>query len=219
MNRLVLPFVALVTLSAAAPALAQATSYQPVRVDLTLYGAHASADTTSWGAGLAVEPKYNVTDQLAVGLRFDAAGFVTQDVRVDAGTSETSVSQGARAVTSFLLKGDYYFTTTYARPFVGLAMGLYRIGAASQQVSSGASVAVVQAAQSFRGFGIAPQLGVNFGGFRLAMTYHAMMGGDIVMATQAVGSSQVNEVTLSKNFLSIELGGTIGGNRYGGYTP
>jgi hypothetical protein len=218
MNRLALPLLAALAL-AATPALAQTRNYQPIRVDLTVYGAHASADATSWGGGVALEPKYNVTDQLAVGLRFDAAGFVTQDVRVSSGTNEASVSQGARAVTTFLAKADYYLTTTYARPFVGLGMGLYRIGAGSQEVSSGTNVTVVQSAQAFRGFGIAPQVGVNFGGFRLAATYHAVLGGDLVVATQAVGTTERNEVRLSKSFFSFELGGTIGGNRYGGYGP
>lgn len=218
MSRLA-PLLAALVLAAAGPARAQAPNYQPIRVDLTVYGAHASADATSWGGGLALEPKFNLTDQLAVGLRLDAAAFVTQDVTVNAGTNDASVSQGARAVTTFLAKADYYLTTSAARPFVGLGLGFYRIGAGSQEVSSGASVTVVQSAQAFRGFGLAPQVGVNFGGFRLAATYHAVMGGDLVVATQAVGTSERTEVKLAKNFFSFELGGTIGGNRRGGYAP
>jgi outer membrane protein W len=209
MKRLALPVLAALALAAPA-ARAQAPSYQPIRVDLTFYGAYAPADATSWGGGLAIEPKFNVTDQLAVGFRVDAAGFVTQDVRVSSGTGDANVSQGARAVTTLLAKGDYYLTTSPVRPFVGLGVGLYRIGAGSQSVSGGT---VVQTAQSFRGFGFAPQVGVNLGGFRLAGTYHAVMGGDIVVATQAVGAPAATEVKLSKNFFSFELGGTFGGGR------
>src|SRR6266511_3336463 len=93
---------ALALLAVTPAASAQALNYQPVRVDLTVYGAYASADATSWGGGVAIEPKYNVTDRLAAGMRFEAAGFVTQDVSV-AGTGPaqtTNVSQGARAVTT-----------------------------------------------------------------------------------------------------------------------
>lgn len=210
--RLALPLLATLALAAAAPARAQAPNYQPIRVDLTFYGAHAAADATSWGGGVAIEPKYNVTDQLAVGLRLEAAGFVTADVKVStgAGSSDAEVSQSARAVTTFLAKADWYLTTTPVRPFVGLGMGLYRIGAGSQDVSG---ATVVQTAQAFRGFGLAPQVGVNFGGFRLAATYHAIMGGDIVVATQAVGAPAPTEVKLSKNFFAFELGGTFGGGR------
>ena len=74
-------------------------------MDLTAYAAYASADATSWGAGAALEAKYNATDSLAVGLRFEGAGFVTQEMTLANGTS-TTVSQGARAVSAFSLKGD-----------------------------------------------------------------------------------------------------------------
>ena len=42
---------------------------------------------------------------------------------------------GARAVAAYLAKADWYFTTSPARPFVGLGLGLYRIGSGSQNVS------------------------------------------------------------------------------------
>jgi hypothetical protein len=208
MKRIALPILALLALAAPA-ARAQAPSYQPIRVDLTFYGAHASADATSWGGGVALEPKYNLTDHLALGFRFDAAAFITQDIKVASGAGETSISQGARAVTTVLAKADYYLTTTPVRPFVGLGLGLYRIGAGSQDVSGDS---VVQTAQSFRGFGFCPQLGVNFGGFRLAGTYHVVTGGDMVVVAQAVGAPAPTVTKLSKNFFAFELGGTFGGS-------
>jgi outer membrane protein X len=210
MKRSALPIIALLAALASPAARAQAPSYQPIRVDLTFYGAYAPADATSWGGGVAIEPKFNATDRIAVGLRLDAAGFVTQDVNVSSGTGSANVSQGARAVTTLLAKADYYLTSSPVRPFVGLGLGLYRIGAGSQSVSGGT---VVQTAQAVRGFGFAPQVGVNLGGFRLAATYHAVMGGDLVVATQAVGATTPTNVKLSKNFFAFELGGTFGGGR------
>jgi len=200
----------LAALAAAAPARAQSALYQPVRVDLTAYAAYASADATSWGAGAALEAKYNATDSLAVGLRFEGAGFVTQSVTIDTGTT-TNVEQGARAVSAFSLKGDWYFGTASARPFVALGLGYYRIGAGTQSASSGGTV--VQTAAAFRGFGVAPQIGVNFGAFRLAATYNIIGGGDMTIATQAVGAATPTEVTLAKNFFAFEIGGTFGGGR------
>jgi len=213
MKRSALPILAILAAGMAPAARAQAPSYQPVRVDLTFYGAYAPADATSWGGGVAIEPKYNATDHLAIGLRLEAAAFVTQDVKVSSasGTGSTNVSQGARAVTTLLAKADYYLTSSTVRPFVGLGAGLYRIGGGSQSVSGGT---VVQTAQSFRGFGFAPQVGVNFGAFRLAATYHAVMGGDMVVTTQAVGATAPDTVKLSKNFFAFELGGTFGGGRH-----
>lgn len=215
MLRRLAPTAAALALLAAAPAArAQAPSYQPIRVDLTFYAAYAAADATSWGGGLAIEPKYNVTDHLSAGFRLDAAGFVTQDVKVSSGSTSTNVSQGARAVAAFLVKADYYLTDSTVRPFLGIGAGLYRIGAGSQSVSaSGSGATVVQTASSFRGFGFAPQLGLNLGGFRLAATYHVITGGDMVVATQAVGTSVPTETKLPKNFFAFEIGGTFGGNR------
>jgi outer membrane protein W len=216
MLRRLAPTIAALALLAAAPdARAQASSYQPIRVDLTVYAAYGSADAAAWGGGVAIEPKYNVTDHLAAGLRLEGAGFVTQSVKLSSGGTSADVSQSARALTAFLVKADYYLTDSTVRPFLGCGLGLYRIGAGSQSVSSGGSggPVVVQTASSFRGFGFAPQVGLNLGGFRLAATYHVITGGDMVMATQSVGAAAPTQVKLSKNFFAFEIGGTIGGNR------
>lgn len=206
--------LAVLTLLAAAPAaLAQAQSYSPIRVDTTFFVGYAPADANAYGFGVAIEPKFNVTDQLAAGLRLEGSGFVTQEVRVGAATNQAKVSQGARAVTAVSAKGDYYLTTSWARPFVGLGLGFYRIGAASQSVSTEAgSASVVQSAAAFKGFGAAPQVGLNLGSFRVAATYHAIFGGDMVMVTQAVGAEPV-KTKLAKNFVAFEIGGTFGGGR------
>ena len=209
-SRSIAAALAALVLAAAAPARAQSTTYQPVRVDLTAYGAYASADATSWGAGAAIEGKYNATDNLAVGLRFEGAGFVSQEVTIGSG-SNTSVSQGTRGVSVVSLKGDWYFGTASTRPFVGLGLGYYRIGAGTQSASGGGTV--VQTAAAFRGFGMSPQIGVNFGGFRMAATYHLVGGGDMTVVSQAVGAATPTEVKLAKNFFAFEIGGTLGGGR------
>lgn len=217
MLRRVVPLLAVLALLAAARAArAQATNYQSIRVDVTAYAAYGSADAVSWGGGVAIEPKYNITDSLAAGLRFDGAGFVTQQVKVSTAGASANVSQSARAVGALLAKADYYLTTSAVRPFLGIGAGFYRIGSGSQSVSSGGTGAsVVQTASSFSGFGFAPQVGLNLGGFRLAATYHVITGGDMVVATQAIGATAPTQVKLSKNFFAFELGGTIGGNRIG----
>lgn len=213
MTRLAALALASLVLAAAAPARA-AESYQPVRVDVTAFGAYSSsADIAAWGGGGAVEVKYNALDQLAVGLRFEGAGFVSQSVKVGGDGSSTSVEQGGRGVSAYLAKADWYLTTSSVRPFVGVGAGLYKIGAGSQSVNTGSgSATVVQTASSFEGFGIAPQLGVNFGGFRMAVLYHLIGGGDMVTVTQVVGQPEAR-VTLPKNYVAFELGGTIGGRR------
>jgi outer membrane protein X len=213
MRRLALPPLVVACLAIAPAARAQAPNYQPVRVDLTLYGAYAAADANAYGGGIALEPKLNLTDQIAVGLRLDAAGFATQRVSVGAtGSQAVSVSQGARAVTAFLAKADWYLTTSTVRPFLGIGVGIYRIGSGTQSVSGTGSV--VQTAGKFQGFGVCPQLGLNLGAFRVAGTYHLIAGGDQVVLTQSVGTSAPTQTKLSKSFFAIEIGGTFGGGRH-----
>jgi outer membrane protein X len=213
-SRIVKLLAAAALLAASPAALAQAEHYSPIRVDTTFFAAYAPADATAWGFGVAVEPKYNVTDNLAAGLRFEGSAFVTQKVQVGpAGSSQASVSQGARAVGGISAKGDWYFTTGSVRPFVGLGLGWYKIGEGSQSVNTGpGSAAVVQSAGAYSGLGVAPQLGINLGGFRLAATYTQLLGGDRVMVTQAVGAPPV-ETKLASSYFAFEIGGTFGGGR------
>jgi hypothetical protein len=131
--------------------------------------------------------------------------------------SSTSFEQGARGVSAYLLKADYYLTTSSVRPFVGLGAGYYSIGAGSQTVdSSQTSTSVTQQASAFKGWGVCPQLGVNFGGFRMAAVYHVIGGGDMTVVTQAVGATTPTTIVLPKNYFAFELGGTIGGRRTAG---
>jgi outer membrane protein W len=197
--------LAALALAAATPALAASESYQPIRVDTTITFLSGSADIAEYGIGAAIEPKYNLTDRISVGVRLEGAALVPESVSVGG----DSVSMGARAVSAYLAKADYYLTTSGVRPFVGIGAGLYRIGSVNQSVS-GANV--VQQAEAFSGFGVAPQLGINFGGFRLAGTYHVITGGDRVVLTQAVGAPAVSR-TMPTSYFALELGGTFGGNR------
>jgi outer membrane protein W len=210
MKRLVL---AVLALALAAPAARASENFKPFKVDVTVFGAYAKGDANAWGGGLALEPKWLVLDQLAVGLRLEEAIFVTADMSIpESDTEQVSVSQGVRVATTVLAKADYYLTTSGVRPFVGLGAGYYKIGGASQDVSAGGgSTTVVQKAEAFKGFGFAPQIGVNFGGFRLAGTYHVITGGDQVVVAQTVNGTV--EKKLSKNYFAFEIGGSFGGRR------
>jgi outer membrane protein X len=177
---------------------AQAQNYQPVRVDLTLVIAYGgSGDISAWGGGLAVEPKYNLTDQLSLGLRLEYSGLVSQSYTL----AGLDLSVSARGVLALLAKADYYLTTSSSRPFVGLGAGYYSIGS-SDVGSTGLS------AEAFSGFGVFPQFGVNFGHFRLAVGYHAIFG-----EAQTVVVAGIAPPTLSKNYVAFEIGGTFGGGR------
>jgi outer membrane protein X len=186
---------ALSSIALSAPALAS-EHYQPVRVELVLVGAYGPGDVATYGGGMAVEPKYNVNDQLALGLRIEAVGMASENVYTSTGFTSLS----ARAVVAFLAKADVYLTTTTVRPFLGFGAGLYTMGSATTSVSGVGS-------EAFRGFGIAPQVGLNLGHFRIAATYNVVTGGQQTIVTTGTTT------TLAKNYFSFEIGGTIGGGR------
>ncbi len=197
---------ALAVLAAATPALATSESYQPIRVDVSFNLVYGDADVREYGVGGAVEPKFNLTDRLAIGVRLEGAALIPESVSMDG----DSVSMGARALSAYLAKAEYYLTTSDVRPFVGIAAGLYDIGGGGQTVGS---AGIVQQAEAFRGFGFAPQVGINFGAFRLAGTYNIITGGDRVVVTQAVGTTVPEKHSMPTRYFALELGGTFGGKR------
>lgn len=176
--------------------------YQLFRFDL-----HAlfpiSHGTGGWGHGIALEPKFNVLDKLAVGLRTEAAVMGGGKV----GPESASVS--LTAFVTLMAKVDYYFTHAPFRPFVAVGLGLVDLASVST-ASNPTGTSVSEAAGVH--FGISPQAGIELGAFRLAVTYHAIIGA-MAEARIAVttGGMQIERTT--RNVLSIELGGRIGGKR------
>ena len=198
---------ALVTMAAAsaltlAPraASAQAENYQPIQVGLGA-GVAMATGIDAYGPSASLEVKYNVHDRVAVGARFDGAAML------GGGLGEGSnVSVGQRAAASFLAKGDYYFTDAPVRPFVGLGVGLFYFG--GQDFSSSSSSANIDQ-KAGRYFGVAPQVGIELGAFRLAATYNALLGADVEV-TQSVGTGE-QTADISQNYFTFELGVRIGG--------
>jgi hypothetical protein len=150
----------------------------------------------TFGVGAVLEPKWNITDSIAAGLRLD--GGVTFGGRI-APEGTSSFALGASAAT--LLKGEYLFFDSGVRPFVGLGAGMYIL--ANQSVSAGNSGAGV-AQSGGRFFGVAPQLGIDFGGVRLGATYNHILGGDIVIE-QNVSVGGVQAERIQRNYLQLEL--------------
>jgi hypothetical protein len=157
-----------------------------------LYGVGAG----SYGFGAVVEPKWNITDSIAAGLRFD--GGVSLGGKL-APEGTTSVSLGAGAAT--LAKGEFLLGSSGVRPFLGLGAGMYIL--ANQSVSAGDSGAGVSQSGG-RYFGVAPQLGIDFGGVRLAATYNHILGADVeVRQDVTVGDAQVERI--QRNYAQLEL--------------
>jgi hypothetical protein len=176
--------------------------YQIFRFDL-----HAifpiSHGTKGWGHGIALEPKFNVLDKLAVGLRTEAA------VMGGGSVGPNSASVSLTAYTSLLAKVDYYFTHAPIRPFVALGLGLIYLASVSTATNL-AGTSVSEGAGTC--FGLSPQAGIELGAFRLAVTYHAIIGA-MAEATVRLSTGETQIDKASRNMILIELGGRIGGKR------
>jgi outer membrane protein X len=146
-----------------------------------------------------VEPKYAVINNLAIGLRLEAAVIARFGGYDPDGTpSDLSVKASA----SYLATGDYYFMDNYAfRPFAGGGVGIFSLAG----VESNAGGSGVSASSKFGGM---IRAGVELSHFRLGIEYN------IVPKTTFAGfDSNGDPATLtSKNgYIGIKIGVCFGG--------
>ena len=167
---------------------AQSTTFKPFKVDFALGYAVPGGSGAKGGVLFAIEPKYGISDNITLGLRFEGA------VMARATTNSTGeyVAGDIKASGSYLATGDYFFSTNKFRPFAGVGVGLFSSAAAS--VDSNGDI--VEGASANK-FGAAPRAGFEFGHFRMAVEYNV-----------AGKTGPINN-----NYLGIKLGFFAGGGR------
>ena len=104
-----------------------------------------------------IEPKYNITDNSNIGIRFGVAASSSDfDTNVDANLS-------------ILGTYDYYFSNgkSSTAPFLGGGLGYYVLGEVDNSVNLGEQ------------FGAIIRGGVEFGKFRLALEYNILPKTDL----------------------------------------
>ena len=111
---------------------AQTLNYKHFKVDvITGIGSSKSAI----GFAMAVEPKYNFSNNFSAGLRWENAQMYS--LKEGSGISRTSGPDGW--VNSFVLAGEFYAWQDLIRPFIGGGTGVYLANfdvAQSQNVSA-----------------------------------------------------------------------------------
>lgn len=168
---------------------AQSTLYKPFKVDAGLILAFPTTNDYELGAGIYVEPKYNVTDQFTMGFRGEFVGLASNTLlEIDGDIVEVNVS----GISSFLLTADYYLTTSIARPFIGVGGGAYILGDVEYTDDEVNSVHVGTR------LGFAPRVGVVLGHFRVALEYNVIPS---------------KEDIESRNYLGMKVGFEIGGGK------
>lgn len=128
-----------------------------------------------FGFVISLEPKYNITSNLAAGLRLEVPGFISNDI-------DPRILQGVTPTV------EYYFGHGKVRPFVGAMAGLYGQLNVEDIDNEDTTPSVVK-----NYFGAGVRLGAQLGGFRFEVA--------------------PNIIPNENSYVSIKLGGTIGGKR------
>jgi hypothetical protein len=179
-----------------------AVQLKPFKVDLSIGYAIPGGEGTKGGIILALEPKYAVIPNLAVGFRMEGAIIAKfSGYDEDGNAMNTKV----KAAGSYLATSDYYFSNNYSlRPFVGAGAGIFslagiEVNSSSENISGGSK------------FGGMVRGGIEAGHFRLGLEYN------IVPKTTFEGydsnGNYVTGLTSSNNYIGIKVGACIGGGR------
>jgi hypothetical protein len=178
--------------------LVNAQEFKPFKVDISTGYAIPSGKGAKGGVLFVIEPKYAVMDALSLGLRMEAAIMARgSDLNNNTGTGSVDV----KAAASYVLTGDYYFSSNTVRPFAGAGVGLFSLAAASANQNTGG----VAAAKSK--FGGMLRAGAEISHFRFGLEYNLVGSTDLKDANNAtIGKSK-------NSYIGIKIGAVIGGGR------
>lgn len=164
--------------------------YKKWRFEGMMGYARPSGPGNKAGVLLSFEPKYNVTDQLSVGLRNELTAMARGYVDVNG----NSFSGKAGAGLSFLVTGDYFFTTTLVRPFAGAGAGIHNLFQAEVNTTGNQVVNLPAVTKP----GMLLRTGVDVWHFRAALEYNLV--------------GKTGEV--NNNYWGLKIGIVIGGGPY-----
>ncbi|MBC7922038.1 MAG: hypothetical protein H7Z75_13230 [Ferruginibacter sp.] len=164
--------------------------FKPFKVDVSLGFAVPAGSGSKGGVLFALEPKYAVSDQIAVGLRLEAAAV--------ARAVGDGVSAEVKAIVSYALTGDYYFSTNKSRLFAGLGAGLYQFAAATVTEQDQNQPLDESRIDAYSKFGVVPRVGAELGHFRAGLEYNLV--------------PKMGEV--KNSYFAVKLGVLIGGGKY-----
>lgn len=160
--------------------------------------------------GIVGEVKKNVHPQAAVGVRL--GGILGVGVNTNQG------SASAYSGSPLLLKGEGFLSESPTRPFVGLGAGVTFYGAAGVVgVVNGNQQSVQAYAARGPNFTLMPELGVDIGALRLAVSHGFLIGSNraIQASIESDGQGGTNTTT---EYETYGLGGTVFqiGGHFGG---
>ena len=157
------------------------------------------------GAGLlvSIEPKYNLKDNMNVGLRIGSAGMVR-----DVNDSGMSTSAKVSVNSSYVATYDYYFNKSGKTfvPYLGGGAGFYTVGNFQfDDISNSNNITF----DSTGKMGALIRGGFEWGKFRMGMEYNLVPKSDL----HDINGN--NRGTVSNTYIGIHVGFYVGGGKWG----
>jgi outer membrane protein W len=157
------------------------------------------------GGGIlfSIEPKYNIKDNMNIGLRMGAAAMV-RDIKTDGTSSSAKVSANGSYVGTY----DYYFSKSGSSfvPYIGGGAGYYSIANVEIDDSNSGNQLAVDAKGKMGGL---VRGGFEWGKFRMGLEYNIVPNSSL----QNMSGAKVG--TASNSYLGIHLGFYVGGGKWG----
>lgn len=159
------------------------------------------------GGGIlfSLEPKYNLKDNMNVGLRIGAAAMV-RDIKTDGETTSAKISANGSYVGTY----DYYFNNSGSSfvPYIGGGVGYYSIANVEFDNLDDDSSETASLDASGKMGGLI-RGGFEWGKFRMGIEYNLVPKSEL----QDTSGSKISDI--SNSYLGIHLGFYVGGGKWG----
>ena len=159
------------------------------------------------GVSFYLEPKWNIEDNMSVGLRLGAA-VLAKELESDGNTTEGEIGANGSYVGTF----DYYFSDGGSSfvPFVGGGIGYYSVATVKfDEFDNGNDFAESNDLEGSGKFGGMVRAGFNWGKFKMSLDYNLVGKSDL----QDVDGNVVG--TTKNGYLGISIGIFAGGGKWG----
>ncbi|MFH6971898.1 hypothetical protein DR871_011150 [Flavobacterium petrolei] len=155
------------------------------------------------GALFSLEPKYNIKDNMNVGLRIGIAAIV-RDINDSGATTSAKVAANGSYVATY----DYYFNGAGKSfvPYIGAGAGYYSIANVELDDTNNSNDVNVDATGKMGGL---VRGGFEWGKFRMGLEYNLVPESNL----QDINGN--NQGTVANSYLGIHLGFYVGGGKWG----
>jgi outer membrane protein W len=155
------------------------------------------------GILLSIEPKYNLKDNMNVGLRIGSAAMV-RDIATNGQSSSAKISANGSYVGTY----DYYFNNSGKSfvPYVGAGAGYYTIANVEVDGNTANGELALDASGKMGGL---MRAGFEWGKFRMGLEYNLVPKSTL----QNTAGKEVG--TIANSYLGIHLGFYVGGGKWG----